>query len=95
MNSNIINLTTSPPSPVYHFPLSEKYLSENKISDVADKIKLSTREESGMVFLLKERQNLTIMAALEEAQGGPGQFTPAGEALCHQDISGLWVFCIL
>lgn len=78
---------------MYHFPLSEKYLSENKISDVADKIKLSTREESGTVFLLKERQNLTIMAALEEAQGGPGQFTPA-EALCHQDVSGLWVIFV-
>lgn len=30
---------------MYHFPLSEKYSSKNKISDVADKIKLSTTED--------------------------------------------------
>lgn len=29
---------------MYHFPFSEKYSSENKVSDVADKIKLSTTE---------------------------------------------------
>lgn len=44
MKSNTINLTTFPSSSVYHFLLSEKQLSENKISDAAVKIKLSTTE---------------------------------------------------
>lgn len=39
-----INLTTFPPSPMYPFPLSENSSNENKISAVADRIKLSPTE---------------------------------------------------
>lgn len=50
MNSNIINLTTFPPFSSVSFSFIWKYLSENKISDVADKIKLSTREDPELSF---------------------------------------------
>lgn len=35
---------------MYNFPLSEKYSGENKISDVADKIKLSAIENPELFF---------------------------------------------
>lgn len=56
---------------MYYFPLSEKYSSENKISDIADKIKLSTTEDPKLSFYWKRKKNLTMTVALEGAQGGP------------------------
>lgn len=56
---------------MYYFPLSEKCSSENKISDIADKIKLSTTEDPKLSFYWKRKKNLTMTVALEGAQGGP------------------------
>lgn len=44
MKFNTLNLTPFLSFPMYNFSLSEKYLSETKILDVAVKIKLSATE---------------------------------------------------
>lgn len=52
-----------------NFPLSEKYSSENKISDVADKIKLSTTENPDPPTPIKKETKLNHPGSFGRGQG--------------------------